>query len=212
MTIPPHKSKPQRVRKWKRDKENRDCPKYDNCLTDAALRNLGWVPCEDCSENPNLVVQKQEVNQQHSRIQPFLLYPPRSAPKLPVGAECAPLKTIPSHRPEPSLPKHKLPPKAKPIPKPPPKTLFRDLLLRGMYPKGGRIKKAIQLMNQGRGNLEICRMSSTSKSPVAKLRRVLETQNGKPFLCPCGKPATHPGWCQVRIQRRVWLASWKRKK
>lgn len=209
MKIPPHKSKPQRVRRWERDKENRDCPQYDECLTNAALRNLACVPCKGCPKN-----LKSTTSQEKPSLQPTpLLPPPRIIPETPIAAPTAPLNADPGHSIE-SISKPISSPKPKPIPKPKPspKSLFRDLLPRGMYPKDGRVKQAEKLIVQGKGNREIHQITGMHTVTVTKLRKILETKRGKPFLCPCGKLATHQGWCPIRIQRRIWLASWGRKK
>ena len=51
MTGPTGKSKPTGVSKGNREREKKDCPKYKECLEDAALRNLACVPCKGCEEN-----------------------------------------------------------------------------------------------------------------------------------------------------------------
>ena len=56
-------------------------------------------------------------------------------------------------------------------------------------------------MKEGKGNLEISRLTGMSKTTAAKLRQVLEGQNGGPFLCACGKPATHSGRCSYRFAK-----------
>ena len=54
MTIPPSKSKPQRWGENIRRFEWRDCPKYDECLNDAAHKNLACVPGKGCKENKKI--------------------------------------------------------------------------------------------------------------------------------------------------------------
>jgi hypothetical protein len=70
-----------------------------------------------------------------------------------------------------------------------------------MRSKGGRLEKATAFIKEGKGNRETCRLTGMSSNTAAKLRKVLEEQNGKPFLCHCGQPATHQGWCSYRILR-----------
>lgn len=90
----------------------------------------------------------------------------------------------------------------------PPKPPYDWHTPRGMRSKDGCLEAATTLMKEGKGNLEICRLTGMSKTTAAKLRGGLEKQNGGPFLCECGKPATHPGWCSYRFaksQRRQEL-------
>ena len=85
--------------------------------------------------------------------------------------------------------------------KPPPKTLFREYSPRGMFSKGGRLEKATVLLKEGLGNRETHRMTGMALNTVAKLRKALESRNGSPFLCPCGKLAVHQGMCCYRRNR-----------
>lgn len=100
-----------------------------------------------------------------------------------------------------------------PVPKPPrpPKPPCDWHASRGMYSKGGRLEKATALMKEGKGNREICRLTGMSKNTAAKLRKVIEAENGGPFLCSCGKQATHNGWCSHRFakspKRQAFVAS-----
>jgi len=73
---------------------------------------------------------------------------------------------------------------------------------RGMRSKGGRLEKATALMKESKGNGEICRMTGMNKATVAKLRRILEVQNGGPFLCGCGRVVTHQGACSYKRQKK----------
>lgn len=108
------------------------------------------------------------------------------------------------------LPKPPNLPKAPKVPKAP-KPPFDWHAPRGMRSKSGRLEKATVLMKEGKTNQEVCRQTGMSKSTAAKLRGVLEEKNGGPFLCACGKPATHQGWCSYRIAkspgRQKFLAS-----
>ena len=83
---------------------------------------------------------------------------------------------------------------------------------RPMRSKGGRFEQATVCIKEGRGNRETCRLAGMSKNTVAKLRAVLEQQNDGPFLCVCGKPATHQGWCSYRfaesLERRAFIRKW----
>ena len=99
--------------------------------------------------------------------------------------------------PVPKVPKPPRPPNPPKPPKPP----YDWHAPRGMRSKGGRLEKATGLMKEGCGNQETCRLTGMSKNTAAKLRRVLEVQNGGPFLCGCGKSATHPGWCSYRFAK-----------
>lgn len=105
--------------------------------------------------------------------------------------------SIPTGTTKVSVPK---PPKL-PHPPKPPKPPYDWHAPRGMRSKGGRLEKATALMKEGLGNREIHRMTGMSKTTAAKLRRILEEQGGGPFLCECGKPATHCGWCSYRIMK-----------
>lgn len=73
-------------------------------------------------------------------------------------------------------------------------------LARGMYSRGGRLDAAKAAILNGFGNRETHRMTGMSKRTVAKLRGILERDHGI-VSCPCGKPATHNGWCRVRYAR-----------
>lgn len=111
----------------------------------------------------------------------------------------------------PRVPKVSKPPKPPKHPKPP-KPPYDWHAPRGMRSKGGRLEKATALMKEGKGNREVSRLTGMSKTTAAKLRKVLETENGGPFLCPCGKPATHPGWCSYRFakspRRQKFIVDW----
>lgn len=69
-----------------------------------------------------------------------------------------------------------------------------------MRSKDGRLEKATACIKEGRGNLETCRLTGMNKNTAAKLRKVLELENGGPFLCGCGRPAVHQGSCRWRIE------------
>jgi hypothetical protein len=102
----------------------------------------------------------------------------------------------------------KKPPKSSRLPKPPrplkvpkpPKPKYDWHAPRGMRSKGGCLEKATVCIKEGRGNRETCRLTGMSKNTAAKLRGILEKQNGGSFLCHCGRPATHQGWCSYRIE------------
>ena len=100
--------------------------------------------------------------------------------------------------------KKRLPKPFKPlkVPRPPrpPKPPYDWHAPRGMRSKGGRLEKATALMKKSKGNREICRLTGMSKNTVAKLRRVMEEQKGGPFLCGCGRVATHQGVCSYKRQ------------
>jgi hypothetical protein len=74
---------------------------------------------------------------------------------------------------------------------------------RPMVSKGGRLEKATAFIKEGKPNGEILRLTGMSKNTSAKLRRFLEKQNGGPFFCSCGRPATHKGMCPERINRNL---------
>jgi uncharacterized protein YerC len=68
-----------------------------------------------------------------------------------------------------------------------------------MLSKGGeRFEQAAVFMKEGKGNREVSRLMGMSTTTTAKLRRILEKQNGVPFLCLCGRPAVHQGRCIYR--------------
>lgn len=92
------------------------------------------------------------------------------------------------------------PPNPPKVPRPPkpPKPPYDWHAPRPMRSKGGRLEKATASIKEGRGNRETCRLTGTSKNTVAKLRLILEEQNGGPFLCSCGRPAIHQGMCEQR--------------
>lgn len=75
----------------------------------------------------------------------------------------------------------------------------------GMYSKGGRLEWATTCIKEGRGNRETCRLTGMSTTTAAKLRKVLEAENGAPFLCECGQPAVHRGSCPERTKRSLQL-------
>ena len=105
------------------------------------------------------------------------------------------------NRPKPPRPPKVLkPPK---LPKPPkvPKPPYDWHAPRGMRSKGGRLEKATALIKEGKSNREICRLTGMSTNTVAKLRKILEAENGGPFLCVCGKLVTHKGWCPYRFAK-----------
>ena len=70
---------------------------------------------------------------------------------------------------------------------------------RPMRSKAGRLGHATVCIKEGKGNRETCRLTSMSKNTVAKLRGILEKQNGGPFLCSCGRPAIHKGPCSCKL-------------
>jgi hypothetical protein len=74
---------------------------------------------------------------------------------------------------------------------------------RPMRSKGGRLEKATAFMKEGKANREIWRLTGMSKNTTAKLREILEKQNGGPFLCSCGRPATHREGCSDRVSRSI---------
>ena len=90
------------------------------------------------------------------------------------------------------------------IPKPPKpiKPPFDWHAPRGMRSKGGRLEAATELLKEGRSVRDIYKATGMSKGTVAKLRKVLEEQNGGPFLCGCGEPAIHQGNCSYRRERK----------
>ena len=59
-----------------------------------------------------------------------------------------------------------------------------------------------ELLKEGRSVQDIYKATGMSKGTVAKLRKVLEEQNGGPFLCGCGEPAIHQGNCSYRRERK----------
>jgi hypothetical protein len=72
---------------------------------------------------------------------------------------------------------------------------------RPMRSKSGRLAHATVCIKNGKGNRETCRLTGMSMNTAAKLRRVLEEENGGAFLCSCGRPAVHKGMCAFRINR-----------
>ena len=69
---------------------------------------------------------------------------------------------------------------------------------RPMRSKAGRLGHATVCIKNGKGNRETHRLTGMHTHTVAKLRKVLEEQNGGPFLCACGRPAVHKGRCDGR--------------
>jgi len=99
----------------------------------------------------------------------------------------------------PKVPKPPKPPKPPKAPKPPhaprpPNPPHAS----PMYSKGGRIEQATVCIKEGKGNQETFNLTGMSHKTVAKLRRILEEENGAPFLCMCGRPASHQGVCLAR--------------
>lgn len=106
--------------------------------------------------------------------------------------------------------------------KPPYKTRFcqthniaiegKFIFLRGPYAKGGQFDWCKKLLAEGRCNREIARVTGAAKNTVAKYRRYCEKVNGVAFVCPCGKPAIHQGWCSIRFaksEKRIdFIAKW----
>jgi transposase-like protein len=78
-------------------------------------------------------------------------------------------------------------------------------LPRGMYARGKKLETLIALLADGKSNSQIERETRTGTKVVAKLRNVLETHAGKPFLCPCGKPASHTNYCAISAGKRPGL-------
>jgi hypothetical protein len=76
---------------------------------------------------------------------------------------------------------------------------------RGIYSRQrGRavpIVTASRYIISGYGNRESARFSGASRGLVKRLRKALEVQinEGAPFVCPCGRAATHRGTCTVRF-------------
>ena len=104
-----------------------------------------------------------------------------------------PSPTRPPYKPfVPFVPVPPPPPPQKP-PKPPEKLRWHA----GMSPPD-RLEQATVCLKEGMGNRETSRLTGTCKKTVAKLRLILEKENGGPFLCMCGLPAVHRGMCPVR--------------
>ncbi len=72
-------------------------------------------------------------------------------------------------------------------------------------PKTGKraFKRAAikELLEQGHCDREICRKIAVHSGTVSKIRKELEEINGKPFLCACGEPSNHRGWCKARYKK-----------
>jgi hypothetical protein len=88
-------------------------------------------------------------------------------------------------------------------------------LPRGMFGKRGQLEKMGLMIVQGWSSHRIVREVGGSKNTVLKLRRVLEILTGKEFMCPCGKPVRHQGFCAWRIEqspaRQAYLAQFPQK-
>lgn len=69
---------------------------------------------------------------------------------------------------------------------------------RPMRSKAGRLGHATICIKNGKGNRETHRLTGMHTHTVAKLRKVLEEENGGPFLCSCGRPVVHKGMCSYR--------------
>ena len=80
------------------------------------------------------------------------------------------------------------------------------------YDKNGQLERILALMDAGKGNREISRITGASTNTIRKYRGAFE----KNVLCRCGLPATHQGWCWVRYnksaKRQEFIRKWCRKK
>lgn len=60
--------------------------------------------------------------------------------------------------------------------------------------------KCEKLFSDGFGLRETARILKMNKNTTMRYYFMLVTE-GKSFLCQCGKPVTHRGWCKYRFQR-----------
>jgi len=105
-----------------------------------------------------------------------------------LGISITGVKPSPTRPPyKPFVPFVPVPPPPKP-PKPP----------KPMNSKGGRLEQATVCLKEGMGNQKTHELTGMDLRTVAKLRRILEEENGGPFLCMCGRPAVHRGVCDAR--------------
>lgn len=85
---------------------------------------------------------------------------------------------------------------------------------RGMYGKNGKLQRMGELIVSGKSIREVSRMVGVSKNTVIKLRKVLEIIAGKEFLCECGRPVRHQGWCAHRFSksdsRQEFVRGWRK--
>ncbi len=88
-------------------------------------------------------------------------------------------------------------------------------LVRGMYSKGGNLEIAKRMVLEGNCNRDVRRATGMHMQTVAKLRRIIESEQGSPIMCACGSPATHRGWCSVRYakspKRQKFIGQWGKK-
>lgn len=64
--------------------------------------------------------------------------------------------------------------------------------------KQGRLSKLARAFAAGMSIREAARCVGCSKTTARKVFRIFSAASGKPFLCPCGQPNTHQGWCSHR--------------
>lgn len=75
----------------------------------------------------------------------------------------------------------------------------------GMRLANGRLLRAGKWLRLGLSNSEVTRQTEIGRPTVGRLRRILETYHGGPFLCQCGRDANHYGVCRhkQRIRRTL---------
>ena len=76
---------------------------------------------------------------------------------------------------------------------------------RGMYSKGGQLRRLAEALLQGMSIRAAARHVGCAKATAARLRKELLAQRLEIGLgeiyCPCGKPSNHRGWCPYRLSQ-----------
>lgn len=85
-------------------------------------------------------------------------------------------------------------------------------LKRGLYGRCGKLCEVGKLLSRGMGNREVSRRAKISKNTAKKYRNIFQKVLQVTFICECGKPATHQGWCSHRykgsIERQKFIRGW----
>lgn len=88
--------------------------------------------------------------------------------------------------------------------------------MNAMYGRKGKLREIAVFILRGEGDRETARLARCSKDTVRKLRRVLVAIAGREFLCPCGSPGNHRGWCSYRFAksevRQQWMEQWQQRR
>lgn len=91
-------------------------------------------------------------------------------------------------------------------------TLFKPYFIKGMHSNGGKLERAIDLLQSGRTIAFAAKESGLNEKTASKAYHMLVRTTGVIPRCQCGRPSIHNGWCPSRIaengrQTSVWKSN-----